>query len=359
MILLLVSKKVNTIHNSTEQQGQLTIRDIARLSGVSTATVSRLFHNPSCLKPDTKAKIEAVIEKHQYIPNLNASALTTKNTMTVGLIIPTVKSSIHSALIQSVQDTCAELGYSVIMGNTNYSEETEKNLLDIMLNRRVTGIIHAGTVNPKFIAMLRRAAEHSIPSVVVWENISDNEISSVGIDNYRASYDATQYLIDCGHKDMGLLLGPYTTMNRLAQRRLGFMDCMNHNNLYAGDDTIISLSHEVRDGVMGAAMLIGKHPRLTAIYAASDVLAFGALYSLRQMGRRVPKDISLVGFDNIEFSEYCIPSLTTVNVPAVKMGKKAVFELVDKIQHNRLQAKHIYLEHEIIIRDSVANYRAT
>ncbi len=350
----IVNKK-NLIHDcSPEKNDQLTIRDIARLSGVSTATVSRLFHTPHLVKEATRNKIEAVINEYQYIPNQYASALTTKNTMTIGLIIPTVKSSIHSALIQSIQDTCSSLGYSVIIGNTNYSVDVENSLLGLMLSRRVSGIIHAGTVNPGFISKLRHAAERGIPSVVVWETIEDEEISSVGIDNFTASYDAASYLISRGHTQIGLLIGPYHTMNRLDQRLRGFRLCMKEHGLPQDESRIITLNHEVREGVTGTAELLKRSSEVTAIFAASDVLAFGALYQLQQSGYRVPDDISVIGFDNIELSSYCLPPLTTINVPAAEMGNQAVLEMTDRINTARLESKHYRLNHKIIIRDSVA-----
>src|SRR6056297_237 len=334
----------------------ITIHDIAKESGVSPGTVSRYFHSPQLLKASTKERINQIIKVHNYIPNLNASALTTKQTMTFGLIIPTVQSSIHAQLIESIQGECHRKGYSVLIGNTNYSYETETKLLEILLRRRVSGIIHAGTQNSDSLRMLKNAAAHQIPSVVVWENIADSEISSIGINNYEAAYEATSQLIEMGHREIGTLIGPYHKMNRLEARLRGYSQCIIDKGLKFHEKCIVSTGHSIHQGAEGFHTLIHKCPTITAIFAASDVLAFGALHQAKQEKVAIPQDISIIGFDDIEFASYCDPPLTTVRVPRLDMGKLAVDELVDRIDNNRLEAQHISLSTELIKRESITTF---
>jgi len=336
-----------------KKKSTLTIRDIAKEAGVSPGTVSRVFHSPEMVKPSTRERIEKVIKKHNYIPNLYASALTTKQTMTIGLIIPTVKNSIHAALIESIQEQCHLEGYSVLIGNTNYEYEPELKLLEIMLRRRVSGIIHAGSLNPDSLQMLRKAAEHQIPSIVVWENLDDKEISSIGINNYDAGYQMTRYLIDRGHRNLGILIGPYDRMNRLHQRKEGYRQCLEDRGISFNPRALVKLNHKIRDGASGLRDLMKNAPETTAIFAASDVLAFGALFQAREDGIRVPSDLSLAGFDDIEIASYSAPALTTIRVPGGDMGRAAVSELIDRICSKRVTAKHICLPTQIIERQSV------
>lgn len=345
-------RKKSEKDNSHEHKN-ITIRDIAREAGVSPGTVSRIFHSPHMVKQSTKDRINSVISKHNYIPNMYASALTTKQTMTIGLIIPTVQNSIHAALIESIQEQCNREGYSVLIGNTNYSYETETKLLEIMLRRRVSGILHAGTLNNDSLNILRMAAEHKIPSVVVWENIDDKEISSIGIDNYAAGYAITNYLVERGHREIGVLIGPYNRMTRLKQRLLGYRQCLIDNNIEHKTQNEVKIEHKISEGAEGLKHLLKYGTKLTAIFAASDVLAFGALHQAHQEGIRVPKDLSIVGFDDIEFASYCAPPLTTIRVPGIEMGKTAVEELIDRIDNKRVTSKHICLKTEIVERQSV------
>lgn len=333
----------------------ITIHDIAREANVSPVTVSRYFNSPELLKTTTRERINKTIKLHNYIPNMYASALTTKQTMTIGLIIPTVQSSIHAALIESIQELAQNSGYSILIGNTNYSCKTEINLLETFLKRRVSGIIYAGNKNKESFNMLKNAIAHQIPSVMVWENIDDEEIISIGINNYESGYMGTKYLIDLGHINIAMLIGPYKVMNRLEERLRGYKQCLLDHNLPIRDDYIISSAHSIKEGAEGFKQLITEHNDLTAIFAASDVLAFGALYQAKQEGISIPDDISIIGFDDIEFASFSDPTLTTIHVPGSEMGSLAVKEILYRINNTRKQSKHFTLKTEIVERQSTSS----
>jgi DNA-binding LacI/PurR family transcriptional regulator len=222
-----------------------------------------------------------------------------------------------------------------------------------MLRRRVSGIIHAGTQDEDSIQILRNAAAHRIPSVVVWDHIEDSEISSISINNFESAYNVTCYLADLGHREIGLLVGPYSKMYRLEERLKGYKKSLEDMGLAFDEERIISVGHSIHQGAEGLHELLRRRPQITAVFAASDVLAFGALHQAKAEGLSVPEDISIVGFDDIEFATFSDPPLTTVRVPGFDMGRNAVEELMDRIDNHRHYARHVSLNAEIIKRKSV------
>jgi DNA-binding LacI/PurR family transcriptional regulator len=329
-----------------------TLADIARLAGVSKATVSRVIHSPHLVAPKTLERIQELMVAHSYVYDAQAAEFTKRKRSVVGLIVPTVTNSIHAALIQGIQDRCNEHDLSLFIGNTDYSPERENKFLQLFLERRVLGILQAGVMTPDSWTILREAWSHGIPGVVLWENCSEGEFSCVGIDNYGASAMMTRYLLELGHRKLGLIVGPVSKLKRIRDRRLGFCDTLRAEGIAVSPDMVVETEHSMRKGYEAAKRLFATPQKPTAIFAASDVIAFGALSYLTEEGIRVPEDVSLVGFDDLEFAAFCNPPLTTIHVPAYEMGYEGAGELVRLVSDSAEGAQSLCLDTDLVVRKS-------
>lgn len=329
-----------------------TLADIARLAGVSKATVSRVIHSPHLVAPKTLSRIRELMVAHSYVYDAQAAEFTKRKRSVVGLIVPTVTNSIHAALIQGIQDRCNENGLSLFIGNTDYSPERENKFLQLFLERRVLGILQAGVMTPESWTTLSEARSHGIPGVILWENCSEGRFSCVGIDNYGASAMMTRYLLDLGHRELGLIVGPVSKLNRIRDRRLGFCDTLAAEGIAVSPERVVETEHSMRHGYDAAKKLLTTPERPTAIFAASDVIAFGALSYLTEVGIRVPEDVSLAGFDDLEFAAFCNPPLTTIHVPAYEMGYEGAGELVRLVSHSVEEGAGRCLDTDLVVRKS-------
>lgn len=329
-----------------------TIREIAAKASVSVATVSRAMHSPHLVKESTRNRIRKVMSESRYVYNKAAADLTTKKAMTVGLIVPTIANSIHAELIHGIQNSCQEENHSVVIGNTDYAKEPELELLRVFMERRVTGIIQAGTLPDEAYTLMETARDYGIPSVVVWECINRKDISSVGVDNYSASYAMTKHLIQLGHRRIAFIVGPYHRLNRLKQRIEGHAACLRKYDVAVDRELVFERDHSMLSGSEAMRRILEMDPRPTAVFAASDVLAFGALSEIKRVGLKVPEDISIAGFDDIEFAAFADPPLTTIHVPAREMGKQAVRVLLDMARRNDEAIAHYCFDTAVVQRGS-------
>lgn len=340
--------------NGTPQEnpGAITLKQIAALAGVSSATVSRVLHTPHVVREVTRTRVLKVIEDYGYIYNKSAADFTSRKSTIIGMIIPTMRSSIHATLVQGIQDELMETGYNLIMGNTNYSLEMELDILQLFMERRVAGIVQAGINSSESWSMLDDALRHGIPSVAVWEYVRGKSVGCVGIDNYRAARTMTEYLIDIGHRRIGLLLGPFSRIERIHRRLDGYKAALTENAIPVDPTLIIEKEHTLLDGSEGMNRLLALSDVPSAVFAGSDVLAIGALAAIKRAGLRVPEDISVAGFDDIDFANFSDPPLTTVRVPAYEMGRRAIRMLIRLIHEPSRDFESYCLDTDLVLRQT-------
>ncbi|MEW6263210.1 MAG: LacI family DNA-binding transcriptional regulator [Thermodesulfobacteriota bacterium] len=330
---------------------RLTMKDIAVLAGVSKATVSRAIREPHLVHPETRARIKRIMETNGYVYDAVAGDLSRKMTSVLGLIIPTIKASIFASSTHGIQEKAHQLGYTVIIGNTNYDPEIEADLLRHLVQRRVAGVILTG-LSPQIRPMISDLADRGIPCVITWETIKEENLNFVGFDNFKAAYQVTSYLLSLKHTRIGLICGPYDRVVRVKQRHDGYRAALEERGLVYDPALVIGKDYSLIEGKEAMLRLLDLDPRPTAIFAASDVLAMGALAGIREQGLRVPQDISLAGFDDIDFAAYCHPPLTTIRVPAYEMGQLAVKVLLDLITSRETTQRRYTLATDLIVRGS-------
>jgi len=330
---------------------RIRMEEIAVKAGVSLATVSRTIHSPHLVRPETREQILQVMSKYHYVYNVTASDFSKKRSSVIGVIIPTTKGAIFSNSTQTIQEKAQEKGFSLIIGNTGYEGNVESTLLRQFQERRLAGIILTGFAIGQESAV-KEVMQSGIPCVVIWETLEDPSLSFVGFNNFTAAYSMTEYLIRLNHKRIGLILGPYTKVRRAKRRLEGYKAAVIDKGLKFDPRLVIERQPTLLEGKEAMLKLLSlRHPP-TAVFAASDMLALGALAAAREKGLRVPEDVSVAGFDDIDFAAFSDPPLTTVRVPASQMGERAVEVLMGMIEGHSGEVRQISLDTELVLRGS-------
>ncbi len=330
---------------------RMTMRDVARMAGSSKATVSRAIHAPHLLRPETRERIMQVIQRNGYVYDAVAGDLSRKQTSVLGLVIPTIRSSIFAMSTIGLQEAAHAEGFAVLIANSGYDPAGQAEMVRLLQQRRVAGVILTG-LEPTLKPVLQEMTDRGVPCVVTWQGTAEENVSSVGFDNFKAAYQATDYLLSLKHRRIGLICGPKKQVGRVQQRHDGYQAALEARGIPFDPTLIVEREYSLMEGKEAMRRLLTLPEPPTAVFAASDVLAMGALAGAREQGIRVPEDISVVGYDDIDFAAYCNPPLTTVRVPAYEMGRLAVKVLVSLIRGRETGPQRYLLDTDLIVRGS-------
>lgn len=331
---------------------QLTIRDIAREAGVSTATVSRVMNTPDLVSPNTRALVESAIERNGYLSHGIAVSLASARSQSIALVIPTITNSIYASFTQAIQGITQSAGYTLLLGNSEFSPKLEEKLIRKLIEQRVDGMILIGGERRRGVYDLIEG--HGVPFVVTWKLLRESVgRPSISFDNYRGGCLAVQHLIKLGHRRIGLICGRTVVNDRARERRSAYEDSMRENGLVVEDCLIEEADFELVQGRNAMRRLLDLKQPPTAVFCANDIQAIGALFECGENGLSVPGDISLVGFDDLPIAQYIRPQLTTIRVPAQKMGELAAASILYAIKTGRVPATE-ELPVELIVRNSTA-----
>lgn len=329
----------------------LTIREIAIETGVSTATVSRVFNAPERVREGTRNRILAVVDHHHFVSDGLAGSLASRRSHLLGLIIPTITNSIYALSTQAIQRAAQAAGYTLLVGISEFSAEREAQLVHEFIERRVEGLILTGA--ERQAKVYDKITHNGVPFVITWRLARSLGLPSVSFNNHMAAAKVIDHLVSLGHRRIGLICMSTERNDRARGRREGYEKRMAEHGLEVDPSLIFERDYEFVEAraAMHEALRNPRPP--TAVFCASDVLAVGAMYECQQGGRDVPRDISIVGFDDMPITEYVTPQLTTVRVPAADMGQRATQELVKAIRGDGI-GLGIELPTDLIIRDSTA-----
>lgn len=327
-----------------------TIREVAQQAGVSVATVSRVLNHPSTVHEETRRRVLKAIRATGYTYNAVARSLSTQKTLTIGVIVPAITNPVFALSTRGIQDVSNARGYSILLGNSNYSDQAEERLIEVFKEKRVEGILFTCS-NPRH-PYLRRLKESRFPFVLLYNTPFDPEINFVSVDNYRAAYAMTRYLIELGHRRIGVISGFFKLSDRSLARWKGFEACLKDNRVPLRPGLHVETELSFEGGRKGMEALLRVKPRLTAVFCSNDFIAMGAMKALREKGLSIPDDVSIAGFDDIEMASYFEPGLTTIHQPAYEMGKKAVELLLDILSGKAKSPQQIILDYQLITRSS-------
>ncbi len=326
------------------------MQDVAQAAGVSLATVSRAIRNPELLSAETMQRVEAAIRKKQYKynpkPRINSGTLPV-----LGVTVPNTICFGFADTLMGIQEACLARGYAMTVGCTNYESQTERKLLTDFRKNRIAGLILAG-FSLSNENLIREFVNSGVPVCVIWEKSSDNKLSYVGFDNFQAVYDLASYLISLGHRRIGLICGPFSKSDRPYRRLNGYRTALEEHQITYEPHLVYEGIPSIEEGQKGMKDIMSHPLPPTAVLAAADVFALGALGTAHNLGLRVPEDISLVGVDDIPYAAFSIPPLTTAHVPAYDMGYKAVDVIANNIGDGKPKVVHYNYKVDIVIRES-------
>jgi LacI family transcriptional regulator len=334
-------------------QKKVTIKDIARLAKVSHTTVSRALNNQSRIRDDTKEKILSIARELNYHPNFIAKSLVMRRTKTLGLIITTIVNPFYNELAQGIEATARGLGYNIILCCSHSDLAVEEQYIDMLRSKGVDGIIltSAHMEDPN----VGRLADEEFPIMLVnrraYHPVVKEKVDYVGVDNVLGGEMAVAHLIKLGHRKIGVIGG--SSESSVGYERVeGGKKALAAYGLAAENNYFLVGDFLKESGYAGGKRFLGMSDPPTAVFAANDYMAMGAYQAFLEEGRRVPEDIALIGFNDIEFSSMKGIELTTIGQKKFEMGALAVKTLVEKIESGMTNpsTKEILLKPELIIR---------
>jgi LacI family repressor for deo operon, udp, cdd, tsx, nupC, and nupG len=327
------------------------IKHIAEKAGVSIATVSHAFRNPQRVSAATRERVLAAAAEVGYTPNSLAVSLRTARSGNIVCIIPDVSDSFNSEIIKAIEKVARLRGYSVLLGDTQGSAKREREFAAMTRSHQADGVILMSHRLPFDLPDSGDASDELPPMVSGCEFAGHDGFPSVAVDDRHAAADATNHLIGYGHEKIAVITGDMeSTSSKL--RLAGFREAMAAAGLAVDERLIVFGGYTAQVGETAAKKLLMQKARPTAVFCFSDEIALGCMYALQRQGFAVPADISVIGFDNIPFAKYFVPSLTTVAQPTDEIGTLCAALLFDLIDEKKLIKMRHILPHELVIRDS-------
>lgn len=335
------------LQNKTNEQ--VSLLDVAARAGCSTASVSRVINQPERVQADLRTRVLEALDELGYVPNSAARALRSRRTRIMGIVIPTLGYAIYATLVDSLQQRLRQHGYSLLVATSEYDLANEEIQARLLIERGVEGIVLIGDYHrPSLYQHLEGTA---IPYVNTYVYRSDEIHPCVGFDNRQASAEVTEFLLGLGHRSFGFISTFTAGNDRAAERVAGLRTTLERHGLSLPADRVYERPYSIASGCEGFCYLRDLQNPPTAIICGNDVLAMGALIEARTLGVIVPDQVSIIGFDNLEFAAHLDPPLTTVNVPAAEMGERAADYLVGKISGQAV-LKSLHLKPALLIRRS-------
>lgn len=330
----------------------LTLEDIAKQAGVSRSTVSRVVNDHPNVRKDVRRRVLEVIARTGYHPNAAARALASQRSWTIGLVLPRSVSSFFTdpffpRLTQGVAQACNQNNYTLSLFLISTKEDEEKIFPRLARKGYLDGIlVQAGQIGDQLIDCL---IESGVPLVVAGRPFDTNRVSYIDVDNVNAVYNAVSHLIRLGRKRIGMIAGPDNSTVSL-DRRAGYTNALRERGLDPDPALVAEGDFSEASGYSAMQQLLPVKPG--AIFAASDMMAIGAMRAIRDAGLRVPEDIAVVGFDDLPLASLPTPSLTTVRQHIYEFGYQAVEILIDLIENGTEPPRRVIMDTELIIRES-------
>ena len=326
---------------------RITIEEVARLAGFSTATVSRVLSRPDLVRNQTREQVMAAVTQLDYQPDAAARALASGRTHTVGCVIPTLDHAIFARSTQAMQTTLAQAGYQLLVASHEYDPVTEFELVRALQQRGVDALVLVGTDHAP--RLWKALSAWRKPTLLTWS--CDPRLPSLGFDNEGAAQMAASHLLELGHRYIGVISGLTSHNDRARSRIDGVRKSLTQAGMSLPANFITEQAFSLEGGRLGLRQLMRLRHKPTAIFCGNDLLAVGAMLEAERMGLDVPSDLSICGIDNLEISEAINPGLTTVSLPTQDLGRIAAQYMLSAISGEIIAAKSL-LPFELVVRGS-------
>lgn len=348
--IALAKKGLSGKRRVMDQHSPVRMEDVARVAGVSAITVSRVIHHPDKVADTTRERVLAAIETTGYVPNRVAGSLASNQTRIIGALVPTVTNSIFADTIDGLTDELGAQGYQLLLGATGYSLGEETRLINAILAQRPAGIVVTGLQHEPAAETLLRAAR--IPVVETW-NVDGRPIDmAVGFSNFNACHAMVERLVARGARCIGYVGAPTLANDRAAQRVAGYRAAVTALGLEASDSLIYEGKFSFAAGAGRLRDLLASRPDVDAVFFGNDILALGALFECQRQGIRVPADLAIAGFDDVELAASVAPALTTVRIHRYEIGRQAAHKILERLQGDTTPPALSDLGFEIIERET-------
>ncbi len=326
-----------------------TIEDVAQAAGVSRQTVSRAMNDKNEISQETKERVMRAVEELGYRPNRMAQSMVTQRTHAIGMVLADITNPFFPEVTRGVQDVAQASGYNVFVCNTDDREDLELQELRSLAAQGVDGIIvFSHNANEETM----RAFANTYQPIVFfnWEFEHPN-VSTMLVDNFLGAQLAVNHFVAKQHTNIGMLTNNSPTY-QTSRRLLGFKNAVHHHALPFAEDRIVPESANLDGGYRAAHQLLDRYPDINAIFTYNDLMAIGALRACNERGRRVPGDVALIGFDDIQFARMTTPSLSTIRVDKYAIGQRAMNRMMEMINNPGETYAPIHIDPELVIRET-------
>lgn len=326
-----------------------TIYDIAEKANVSISTVSRVFNGSASVSKKTRKKVEKAMEDLNYFPNALARSLVNKSSNTIGVVVSDITNPFFTEVIEGIEDYLASQGFTLFLSSSRYMVDKENLYISQLIEKRVDGLILFNTCTEENSIIGR--IKNIVPVVTVQSALTDT--NCVNTSDEEGAYNAVEYLIKQGHKNIAFLV--YNFENSTIRNRLkGYFKAHKANGIEVNKEYVLSSDFTPYCGYHMTNEVLDKMPEVTAIFTYNDQLAVSAYYAIQMRGLKIPDDMSIVGYDNIELANLMRPALTTVEQPIYEIGRSAAELIISKIRdQKRLNYHKVFIPTKLIVRDSV------
>lgn len=331
----------------------VTIYDVAREAGVSMATVSRVVNNNPNVKPQTRKKVYEAIERLGYRPNAVARGLASKKTTTVGVVIPDISNAIFAEVARGIEDIANMYHYNIILCNADKRKEKEIRVVNALLEKQVDGLLFmGGAVTDEHLQAFKTA---NVPVVLCATTDEHGVIPSVDINHEEAAYDAVRTLIANGHRRIAMISGTLQDPSNGYARYHGYKRAIEEAGIPYDESLVRTGNYRYESGVEAVKYFLELPERPTAVFAATDEMAIGAIHSIQDAGLKVPENISVISVDNSRMASMVRPQLTTVAQPMYDIGAVSMRLLTKLMKKEAVEQAKVILPHEVITRNSVGD----
>ncbi|MCC3372958.1 catabolite control protein A [Cohnella sp. REN36] len=330
----------------------VTIYDVAREAGVSMATVSRVVNNNPNVKPQTRKKVYEAIERLGYRPNAVARGLASKKTTTVGVVIPDIANAIFAEVARGIEDIANMYHYNIILCNADKRKEKEIRVINTLLEKQVDGLLFmGGAVTEEHLLAFNTS---NVPIVLCATTDEKGTMPSVDIDHEAAAFDAVQRLIADGHRKIAMISGTLQDPANGYARYQGYKKALEQAGIPLNEEYVRIGNYRYESGIEAMQYFLGLSDRPSAVFAATDEMAIGAIHSIQDAGLKVPEDVSVISVDNIRMASMVRPQLTTVAQPMYDIGAVSMRLLTKLMKKENVEQARVVLPHELIVRSSVS-----
>ena len=339
-----------------EDMPDVSIKEVARLAGVSIATVSRCINQPEKVTAKTRLKVQDAISQTGYSPNTLAQSFRRGRTHIVMVVLPSVGDPFFTAVMRGIRAAAKAKGYSVVIEETQLNTMTADEVGAMLVSNQTDGIILLASMSPFGTEVLSAKSKRRLPIVIGCETVSPElaDFPSVHIDNIAAAKEATNYLILQGHQRIAMVNGQASSL-LTKDREFGYRAAMKQAELSIEDGWVVDGDLTIAGARKATRNLMNHGNRPTAFFCANDEMAIGCLHEIKSAGLQVPRDISIVGFDDIRYAEVTDPPLTTISQPAEEIGERVMYRLCRRIEAGKgASSLSEIVPHKLVIRQSVA-----